>query len=234
MPEKEIEQKKEVLVLAFEVFGQHDEISSPALRHVVRTGSKILSGLFMAEEKRRVTRAANALVGGKRKDDSPPESLAAVLQRLTKELDLANLAGAPSPLPASASLPLPSATLPQASANSGLAPPAAPAPSGMFAIEQPFLGWNPDPTYASNASTDAFMSSEFFRDVGLSAGLEASAFIPGDGAPTLAGTSNGAVPYSWPFAAETGAPGGGGADQGKMAASALMDQLQLSLSGGMW
>ncbi|BGO93972.1 hypothetical protein NBRC10512_005221 [Rhodotorula toruloides] len=236
LPEKEIEQKKEVLVLAFEVFGQHDEISSPALRHVVRTGSKILSGLFMAEEKRRVTRAANALVGGNRKDDSPPESLAAVLQRLTKELDLA---GTASPLPSSTSIPLPSATLPQATSNAGLAPPAAPAPSGMFAIEQPFLGWNPDPTYAPNVGTDAFMSSEFFRDVGLSAGLETGAFLPSDpnlygggGASTSAGTANGAIPFSWPFATETGTPGVGGADQGKMAASALMDQLQMS--GGMW
>lgn len=190
----------------------------------------------MAEEKRRVTRAASALVGGKRKDDSPPESLAAVLQRLTKELDLA---GTASPLPSSTSIPLPSATLPQATSNAGLAPPAAPAPSGMFAIEQPFLGWNPDPTYAPNVGTDAFMSSEFFRDVGLSAGLETGAFLPSDpnlygggGASTSAGTANGAIPFSWPFATETGTPGVGGADQGKMAASALMDQLQMS--GGMW
>ncbi|GAA5875564.1 hypothetical protein JCM1840_003262 [Sporobolomyces johnsonii] len=89
LPEREIEKKKEVLVLAFEIFGRHDDIVSPQLRHVVQTGSKILSGLFLAEEKRRVSRAASALVGGKSGKDSSVESFAAVLQRLTEELDLA-------------------------------------------------------------------------------------------------------------------------------------------------
>ncbi|GAA5937252.1 hypothetical protein JCM1841_007021 [Sporobolomyces salmonicolor] len=89
LPEREIEKKKEVLVLAFEIFGRHDDIASPQLRHVVQTGSKILSGLFLAEEKRRVSRAASALVGGKSGKDSSAESFAAVLQRLTEELDLA-------------------------------------------------------------------------------------------------------------------------------------------------
>ncbi|GAA5968667.1 hypothetical protein JCM3765_004155 [Sporobolomyces pararoseus] len=101
LPERQIEAKKETLVLAFEIFSKHDEIPSPHLRQIVQTGSKILSGLFMAEEKRRVTRAASALVpnsnhGGK--SSTPPESFAQVLQRLTLELDIPRTV-LPSPAP---------------------------------------------------------------------------------------------------------------------------------------
>ncbi|GAA5946026.1 hypothetical protein JCM10213_005455 [Rhodosporidiobolus nylandii] len=170
-PEKEIERKKDILVLAFEVFGRFDEIQNVQLKYVVQTGLKILSGLFMAEEKRRVTRAATALVGGARSNEPPPESFAAVLQRLTQEV-------AAQPPPTSSPAPPLPASLPPAQPfapgqcvpYAGFPPfaPAGPASNSasiFSSAEQPASGVPFD--FAFPGSSETYGTSEFFRDVGL-------------------------------------------------------------------
>ena len=86
----ELEAKKSTLQLAFEIFSQSD-IASPALQAVVDQGCKILSGLFKAEESRRVGRAARTLLaaGGGVHDEQEEEteSFAEVLQRISRSLN---------------------------------------------------------------------------------------------------------------------------------------------------
>ncbi|GAA6042286.1 hypothetical protein JCM8097_000615 [Rhodosporidiobolus ruineniae] len=179
--EQDIERRKEILVIAFEVFGKSDDILVPQLRYVVQTGSKILSGLFMAEEKRRVTRAAAALVGGVRAVEPASESFAAVLQRLTKEVatQSAPLKAAPAAIPSP--VPYPSeqpafypgpADGPPPSASSSYTS-AAPHPSGlphpatvvssMFAAgEQPSFSLPP-----FHAAPESYSAIDFLREAGL-------------------------------------------------------------------
>ncbi|GAA6050145.1 hypothetical protein JCM3770_000423 [Rhodotorula araucariae] len=269
LPEPQVEKKKEVVSLATRVFAHAEQITSPSLRHIVQTGAQILSGLFAALEKRRVARAASALVpGGRAKSDAPPlESFATVLQRLTQELDLANPPPHLSPVPPShPHLPASSLAIPPpmsyAPSGAYLAPPpggagaslaAAVAPSGssVFAAEGAGTGL-PYDFNVLELSSDAFMSSEFFRDVGLTAPngvLAPFEFLQGAAMPApaagahLGGGSEGyypaqGLPMGWGAGggvgggAHTGAQGVDGARDGRMAASALMDQL--TTGGGVW
>ncbi|GAA5978176.1 hypothetical protein JCM11641_001125 [Rhodosporidiobolus odoratus] len=213
LPEKEIEAKKEILVLAFEVFGRSDDIVSPQLRFVVQTGSKILSGLFMAEEKRRVSRAASTLVDGTRSSEPALESFAAVLQRLTEEVS-ASAMPQPSPAapPASTLPPVHFALQSPALAATGFPPfgnAAPPLSSSMFAT--PY-----DPSAAPSlqsfdfsfpgSNAESYMPSEFFRDVGLvgpsSLGLGGSNGFEMRPSSTV---SSG-LPYGATTAAEAGLP----------------------------
>lgn len=87
----ELEAKKSTLQLAYEIFSQTD-ITSPSLQNVVQQGQKILSGLFKAEESRRVGRAARTLLaaGGsvpQDADDDDDETFAEVLQRISRSLN---------------------------------------------------------------------------------------------------------------------------------------------------
>ncbi|GAA5916676.1 hypothetical protein JCM6882_002263 [Rhodosporidiobolus microsporus] len=165
LPETDIERKKEILVLAFNVFSRYDDIPSMQLRSVVQTGSKILGGLFLAEEKRRVTRAAAALVPGGAPADPTTETFAAVLQRLTLEV-----AGPPAP-PASPP-PAPAAAVPAPyssmqfvpTSHSGLSssfvPPSNDNPAPYPTFETPYA-------YSSLEQDESQTASGFFRDVGL-------------------------------------------------------------------
>ncbi|GAA6024311.1 hypothetical protein JCM11491_005982 [Sporobolomyces phaffii] len=213
LPERDIEAKKETLVLAFEIFGKHDEITSPHLRQIVQTGSKILSGLFMAEEKRRVTRAASALVpnaGHGGKPNTPPESFAQVLQRLTLELDIPRTV-LPSPAPAS-SRPLPAANSSLVADNSFLHPPPSATSSMPYdtssyppldpqALDQTFEFRLPSggggavhalPGMVGNESS--LSSSDFWKDgLGLGFGLASGAGGGGGGGDfsAMSGSVNG-------------------------------------------
>ncbi|GAA5869688.1 hypothetical protein JCM8547_005106 [Rhodosporidiobolus lusitaniae] len=246
LAEAEIEQKKTILVQAFEIFGRHETIQLPLLRQVVKTGARILSGLFMAEEKRRVTRAASALVPGSRANEAPPESFTAVLQRLSREV-----AAAPPTPPLPANTTLPPAYPAEYSAQPPSALPSYPSaqpPSSMFASvepppQQPGLFSLP---FDLNEST---LPSEFFRDGGLGSGLGSSFdFLSGFG-PNALGASGGEfvhpvqpqplpsgapgpyfgpVPGEWSFEENMGGVVGG--EGNKISASALMDEL----AGGVW
>ncbi|GAA5846110.1 hypothetical protein JCM9279_004791 [Rhodotorula babjevae] len=278
LAEPEVEKKKEVLLIATEIFSCADEISSPSLRQIVIMGSKILGGLFAALEKRRVARAASALVPGAKKNDTPPESFAIVLQRLTQELDLAGNPAAPHLSPAPPNKPaLPSSSAPPAPASyttdgsylvppaigsGGLAAPALTGAASAYPPEQPYGpgGGLPYDLNVVDLNSDAFLSGDFFRDVGLTApngALASFDFLQGTATPAPlrqqpatappygsvdgyyggGGAGAGGAALGWDFGAggATGgafAPGEGGGQGGRMAATALMDQL--TTGGGVW
>lgn len=176
LPADEIEKKKQVFLLAFEVFGHADEVTSVALRHVVETGAKVLNGLFSAVEKHRVARAANALVGGAPASAASTESYAAVLQRISQELDLSNPDPQSSPLPHSKPLPPthpPAAAAAPSTTVDGFLAPMSESLSAFFGQTSPQVGntsLGPPVPYDVNLlglSTDSSMSADFFRDVGL-------------------------------------------------------------------
>ncbi|GAA6002401.1 hypothetical protein JCM10207_001101 [Rhodosporidiobolus poonsookiae] len=241
LPEKEIERKKEVLVLAFEVFSRSDDVTSPQLRYVVQTGAKILSGLFMAEEKRRATRAANALVGGKNTADPPAESFAAVLSRLSNEF------ATPAPArPTSSVAPLQTDLAQWAdvidSAPAASAQAAKNCANSMFANAEPSGFAVPYDLNYAGANAEVHMPAEFFRDVGLggATGVDMSGSFdflaqpPMQPAYPMPGVESGVPQGGYP-----GGPGldwsfdqallGIGGDSSK-AANALLDQL----AGGAW
>lgn len=89
----EIASKKDTLHLASEIFERSSEITSPALQVVVQQGSKIMTGLFRAEESRRTARAAQHLLsasGGAtfaQEEEPAVESFADVLQRISRSLN---------------------------------------------------------------------------------------------------------------------------------------------------
>ncbi|GAA5942915.1 hypothetical protein JCM3775_001226 [Rhodotorula graminis] len=277
LAEPEVDKKKEVLLIATDIFSRADEISSPSLRQIVVMGSKILGGLFAALEKRRIARAASALVPGAKKSDTPPESFAVVLQRLTQELDLAGNSAAPHLSPAPPDKPvLPSSSAPAPPASYGnngayLVPPSvggaslsAPALAGAasaYPSDQPF-GPGGGFLYDLNVvdvNSDAFLSGDFFRDVGLTApngALASFDFLQGTATPAplqqqpaaappygsvegyyggVGGGGGGALGWDFGAGGAVGggfAPGEGGGQGGRMAATALMDQL--TTGGGVW
>ncbi|KAL8287023.1 hypothetical protein RQP46_004029 [Phenoliferia psychrophenolica] len=59
-PEASINEKKDVLLKSSLIF--NTQVTSPALREVVEQGRRILDGLFVAEESRRMNRAAHTLI----------------------------------------------------------------------------------------------------------------------------------------------------------------------------
>lgn len=172
----EIESKKDTLNLAAEIFARSAEITSPALQAVVEQGSKIITGLFRAEESRRTSRAAQHLLsasGGTpfaAEEPTEVESFAAVLQRISRSLNPEQRPhrGTPPPtrnIPSASNLnraaqtalmpPLPSSTSlgqPSAGGLSGLAP-------QPDAFEWPFPN--------DSAPTDA-LSLSFFQELDLS------------------------------------------------------------------
>lgn len=79
LPEAQLEEKKQVLVLASELFSFADEISVPLVRANVAKGARVISGLFMAASMRRARRAG----GGGRESK---ESFTDVLHRITREV----------------------------------------------------------------------------------------------------------------------------------------------------
>ncbi|KAL8281363.1 hypothetical protein RQP46_006397 [Phenoliferia psychrophenolica] len=83
----EIDAKRSTLHLAAQTFSQSDEIASPSLKSVVQQGSKILEGLFRAEENRRDGRAAHVLLlAGGAAEDGEEETFAEVLHRISRSL----------------------------------------------------------------------------------------------------------------------------------------------------
>ncbi|GAA5824213.1 hypothetical protein JCM11251_001570 [Rhodosporidiobolus azoricus] len=241
VPETDIDRKKEILVLAFNVFSRCDDIPSAQLRSVVQTGSRILGGLFLAEEKRRVTRAAAALVPGGRSNEPPLESFAAVLQRLTLEV-------AGPPAPAASPPPISAAALPSphpqmqfvptmhSNLNPSFADPTSGAPAAYSSTDNPL------------AANDSQLAG-FFRDVGLTGsstfGLGTSFNLPmgpggfGDGLQQpLGGLGAGPTLYDGGGDGPAGLPpvpdwffgSLDGETSSSVAATALLDQL----SGGVW
>lgn len=236
------------------MFGHADEVRSPSLRVVVQTGYGILRGLFEASEARRTARAAQALMGRTGNDQAAPESFAAVLQRLTRQLSVEGPPQSAKPAPASgtkASGPLSAGPQPFTPG-----PPLAPDSLMSRAPVAPSFGHVPA-AQAGNAPVDysylagntaEYMPTEFFRDVGLTPGVginldylnsgaaggnpmqdgNGTSFAATQGPPASyeldpTGLSG---PYDWPLFGAADATG----EQGKLAASALMDQL----STGLW
>ncbi|KAK4051144.1 hypothetical protein OIV83_002966 [Microbotryomycetes sp. JL201] len=76
---QELDEMSEYLVMAYTIFSRSDEIASSILRSVAQQGAKVISGLFMAEKKRRHLREAGA--------KQTAEPFAKILQQITKELD---------------------------------------------------------------------------------------------------------------------------------------------------
>ncbi|KAI5479172.1 Zn(2)-C6 fungal-type transcription factor [Pseudohyphozyma bogoriensis] len=91
LPAAEIDAKKDTLLLASQIFSGSDEITTPSLKNVVETGSRIIQGLFRAEEARRVGRAAQTLIsassGVAAPEDDEVETFAEVLQRISRSLN---------------------------------------------------------------------------------------------------------------------------------------------------
>lgn len=83
-PPSQIDSKRDLLVLAYEAFTKPTR--KPALDPLAKQAARVLSALFMEQDKRRVARAAQALVSSDRA--APHESFAQVLQRMARELAL--------------------------------------------------------------------------------------------------------------------------------------------------
>ncbi|KAM0750481.1 hypothetical protein T439DRAFT_326448 [Meredithblackwellia eburnea MCA 4105] len=228
----EIEAKKETLVAAFEIFGKHETIRSPVLRAVVQQGSRILSGLFMAEEKRRVLRTARKLSGGK---GNPPgqESFAQVLERITAQLDIRSVHAplVPPTAPYGARITNP-ADPPTTSTT-----PTVPAPQ-TTRIDLP-----PAPDFDSalsnmDAANFDHLANMFFQDLGMPTGGAAGGATFWSN-PTPTGSSNGTgvtPPDSFGFLNGLGQEWGAAAGNvlptttnpaNALAASALLEQMTM-------
>lgn len=210
----------------------------------------------MAEEKRRVTRAATALVPGSRTSEPAPESFTAVLQRLTREIAVQP---ASQPTPAVPTAPLPSLyssavpyptqpSHPQAYA----APPPAAAASSTTSLYPPPGGVDQSAFTLPFDIDDSYMPSAFLRDVGLTSvsgyGTGFDVFEPGNALGAAGGHFAVGVPQPFGMGGGPGASNGfyapqqggewnfgdgtngNGAGNGKMVASALLDEL----AGGTW
>ncbi|KAK4056803.1 hypothetical protein OIO90_002052 [Microbotryomycetes sp. JL221] len=79
MSDKDLDKMSTELVMAYTIFSRYEDIASSILRNVAQQGAKVISGLFMAEKKRRQLRDTGAA--------SPPEPFAKILQQITHELD---------------------------------------------------------------------------------------------------------------------------------------------------
>lgn len=88
-----LEDKRNVLVLASEIFGRRSALTNTSLQIIVEQGSKILAGLFRAEEARRDDRAARTLMAaagpptGGSEDEDKLETFAEILQRISRSLN---------------------------------------------------------------------------------------------------------------------------------------------------
>ncbi|KAM0787620.1 hypothetical protein ACM66B_003686 [Microbotryomycetes sp. NB124-2] len=78
-PSDELDKKTDFLVMAYTIFSRSEDIASSILRSVAQQGAKVISGLFMAEKKRRRFREAGS--------KQPAEPFAKILQQITHELD---------------------------------------------------------------------------------------------------------------------------------------------------
>lgn len=235
----EIDSKKDVLNLAAEIFSRSSEITSESLRAVVEQGSKIMTGLFRAEESRRVGRAAQALLaasGGVSldpEDEAEVETFADVLQRISRSLNTqtAPHRGTPPPtrnIPTATTLRVPP-----------LFPPLPPTAvsSALLATEHiptasSFDFNNPWPFPSSNSGADD-LSLSFFQDLSGPLDGEALEFWNPYGQVQASATpfqlpAQGAVPVQGGWTGQEGAiegaQVGGGAQM-----SSLLDQL-----GGGW
>ncbi|ORY80238.1 hypothetical protein BCR35DRAFT_304422 [Leucosporidium creatinivorum] len=228
-----IECKKNVLVKAYDIFSRHSQISAPGLRVIVQQGRRIMSGLFMAEEKRRATRAACTLSNNT--PAQPVESFAQVLQHISREIEVSAAQDLPLPTPS----PAPSSTLNSAPLFTFPIPSAFLPPPANDPISQEIFG----------GSGDTF-TSQFFRDLGLPPTTAAGS---GNGVPATAGGEGwSATPSTFDFWSQgTGSSGGtgvtppdfsflsgtndwaaggqaldfGAVDPNALAANALLDQL---------
>lgn len=247
---EEIEERRSVLGAALDIFSHAEQVRSPSLRAVVETGLGIIRGLLEASDTRRTARAAQVLLGGKAQQHRPAESFAAVLQRLSRQLavDAQTSPAKPAAVAlAGSSAPPPQKPDPGYSAELPQPPPQAQVP---FEYNGAPFGATNDMSYLGGTSAE-YMPTEFFRDVGLTPGVGFGLDYLNAGLPSTApydlngytGSQNGAAlydpsqaggggggsvngPYDWPaFAA-----GEASEEQGKLAASALMDQL----STGLW
>lgn len=87
-----MDDKRDILLLASEIFARRAAITSPSLQAIVDQGSKILAGLFRAEEARRDDRAARTLMaaagpGEGLDEDEKLETFAQILQRISRSLN---------------------------------------------------------------------------------------------------------------------------------------------------
>lgn len=240
----EIDSKKDVLNLAAEIFSRSSEITSESLRVVVQQGAKIMSGLFRAEESRRVGRAAQTLLaasGGApfdTEDDGEVETFADVLQRISRSLNTqtAPHRGTPPPtrnIPTAATQRAPPLfpPLPATSLSTTL-------PS-LSAVEPNAFDFNANPwPFPSTTSGADDLSLSFFQELDLSVptmdlggeSLEPWQMYGQGGMTSGAGVlpqqqQQMAVDGAWgQQEARDGAGGGGGAQL-----SSLLDQL-----GGGW
>lgn len=178
----EIDAKRDTLVLAAQTFSNSSAIRSPTLREVVERGSKILEGLFRAEEARRDRRAAHMLLsaGGTTEgvpEDGTEETFAEVLQRISRSLSshTERHQGTPPPTrnilskAASSSFRLPTAfssTFPPPPRNGGVAG----GPDGNGVEQDTLLSPWPFPPLPVENSNE--LSLQFFQDTLGGAGEE--------------------------------------------------------------
>ncbi|KAI5476155.1 Zn(2)-C6 fungal-type transcription factor [Pseudohyphozyma bogoriensis] len=169
--DSEIEEKKNNIIMAFEIFGSHSTIPSPHLKEVVKGGSRILSGLFMVVEKRRVTRAAHKFAPGGPDAQPSPESFAQVLVRISRDLNLQQSLDSPS-----SGTPAPSTNL-----TSSVAPPKEVLSTQVAA---PAVDFDP-------------LSAQFLQDLGIPTGDDSLSYWA---QPTQAGgAATGFTPPDFSF-----------------------------------
>ncbi|GAA5873880.1 hypothetical protein JCM8547_008629 [Rhodosporidiobolus lusitaniae] len=92
----ETESKKEVLAMALEVFSEkvQEGVASRHLRLIIESARRVLTGLFLEQEKRRARRVAYAASGETPADEKP---FAEILQALAHQVDAASSADQPPP-----------------------------------------------------------------------------------------------------------------------------------------
>ncbi|GAA5908273.1 hypothetical protein JCM6882_006789 [Rhodosporidiobolus microsporus] len=166
--ETETESKREILAMALEVFSEkvQNRVASRHLRVIIESARRVLTGLFLEQEKRRVRRAALAVTGETPSNEKP---FAEILQNLARQVDGSSAADArKSPVvsqpsngnlilsPAPNQVPTPTA-IPLAPDPLSLAP----LPSGFDAtLPSAYTATNPGPVNNS-------LTNNLFQDLGL-------------------------------------------------------------------
>ncbi|GAA5967920.1 hypothetical protein JCM3765_001787 [Sporobolomyces pararoseus] len=191
----EVENKKEVLALALEIFSEDtaSRVRSKHLKMIISQARRVLSGLFLEIEKRRARKMAR-MVHGKKDEGGKEESFAEILARIAKEdpsapIALNQLGARPvSRGPESTGQPL--ATLPtNTSSNnfsSGFNLPTPASYNSSISSELPQTNWNnssvptssfpsfgggvggaPLPNGLPDPSSEEMFSANFLSDLGL-------------------------------------------------------------------
>lgn len=159
--------KRDILLLASEIFSRRSDITSSSLQGIVEQGSRILAGLFRAEEARRDDRAARTLVSAVRvgaygvaQEDQQEETLetfAEVLQRISRSLNTRQAPHTGTPPP----------TRNIASKSARVAPVPLNPPADLTINTLPTFDQIPWPFPSPQAIDETDLSADFFRDLGL-------------------------------------------------------------------